>query len=438
MEGVAEVALVGDAAVYEEGWQSWSAARRYPVGQLPRRPRQRSEIAINYRSDRMAPTDAYQGEGLLAVDPGGGAPVEVFALTDGSRDVPSITGRLDGRGLVVSADGPVEHQVFDGSSLEEALGSWGDGYAERVGVRLRPAPTIWCSWYEYFTEVTEDDIVENLETMDDLELPVDVVQIDDGYQSEIGDWLTLSDRFASLEGLADRIVGHGRRAGLWVAPFLVGSGSQVAADHPEWLVEGGYAGHNWNQELFCLDVTHPGAADYLRDVFGRFAVMGFDFFKLDFIYAGAIPGGRYQDMTGVEAYRHGVELIRQAVGDSYLLGCGAPVFPSVGLYDAMRVGGDIGATFEPHGEDLTGPSQREAAANVVARAWQQGRFWVNDPDCLVARPRGLERREEWAQCVERYGGLRGSSDRLRSLDEWGLEATRRLLATTPPPKPFSL
>jgi alpha-galactosidase len=39
----------------------------------------------------------------------------------------------------------------------------------------------------------------------------------------------------------------------------------------------------------------------------------------------------------------------------------------------------------------------------------------------------VERREDWAQVVENYGGLRTSSDRLRGLDDWGLETTRRLI-----------
>jgi len=39
----------------------------------------------------------------------------------------------------------------------------------------------------------------------------------------------------------------------------------------------------------------------------------------------------------------------------------------------------------------------------------------------------VERREEWAEHVERFGGLRCSSDRLESLDDWGLATTRRLL-----------
>ena len=83
--------------------------------------------------------------------------------------------------------------------------------------------------------------------------------------------------------------------------------------------------------------------------------------------------------------------------------------------------------------DLSQPSQRAATQNTVGRAWQHGRFWVNDADCLIAGTH-VERREDWAAVVERYSGLRVSSDRLRTLDAWGLETTRRLLRpglTTP-------
>ena len=71
-------------------------------------------------------------------------------------------------------------------------------------------------------------------------------------------------------------------------------------------------------------------------------------------------------------------------------------------------------------------SQRSAVLTGRARAFQQGRFWINDPDCLIVRP-NVERREDWADHVERFGALRSSSDRLRDLDAWGLETTRRLL-----------
>ena len=173
-------------------------------------------------------------------------------------------------------------------------------------------------------------------------------------------------------------------------------------------------------------------------MFSTFRELGIDFFKIDFLYAAALEGGRHQDVPPVEAYRRGLRLVRDAIGPAaYLLGCGAPIPPSVGLVDAMRVSPDIGATYEPPQGDLSQGSQRSAVLSGVGRAWQHGRFWVNDPDCLIARSQ-VERRQEWAAHIQRYGGLRGSSDRLRGLDEWGLQTTHRLLSTVPPPTPFAL
>lgn len=354
----------------------------------------------------------------------------MFAAPSASGPIPSIRAERRGGAVVVTADGPVEHlHLPSATGWEEALARWGDRFAAAAGAGPpRPPPTVWCSWYHYFTGVTQADVEENLHALDELELPVDVVQIDDGFQAEIGDWLLLSDRFASLADVVTDIHRHGRRAGIWVAPFLLGARSATLAAHPDWVVGGADPGSGWGQRLHALDVTHPGAEAYLREVFGALRATGVDYFKIDFLYAGAMDGGRAAGpVGGVEAYRHGLRVIREAIGpDAYLLGCGAPILPSVGLVDAMRVGPDIAHHVEPSDGDLSQPSQRAAARNSRARAWQQGRFWVNDADCLVAGPH-VERRAEWAAVVEACSGLRSSSDRLLGLDEWGLATTRRLL-----------
>jgi len=221
----------------------------------------------------------------------------------------------------------------------------------------------------------------------------------------------------------------GRRAGIWVAPFLVSPRSHTYRRYPEWLLGRATAGWNWQAEQAVLDVTHPGAEDHLRTVFTTLRGLGIDYFKLDFLYAGAIPGDRADhNLSPLMAYRHGLQVIRQAIGpDSYLLGCGAPILPSVGLVDAMRVSPDTGPHYEPPAGDLSMPSQRSATVTGRARAWQNGLFWVNDPDCLIVGPQ-VERREQWAAHIAGYGGLLCSSDRLSSLDAWGREVTRRLLA----------
>src|SRR5439155_181416 len=85
-----------------------------------------------------------------------------------------------------------------------------------------------------------------------------------------------------------------------------------------------------------------------QHVFRTLAAWGFDFFKVDFMYAGALSGRRHSDTSGVAAYREAVRLIREAIGpNATLLGCGAPILPSLGLYDAMRVSPDVGPLHAP-------------------------------------------------------------------------------------------
>ncbi|MEV0408159.1 glycoside hydrolase family 36 protein [Actinoallomurus sp. NPDC050550] len=407
--------------VYEHGWQSWSPSTTYPVTGTSHRPVLPVMQTMCWRPDRPGPERGFQGEGLLAVDPGDGGPVRVYAAPDGRTEVPSIRATYADGALHVEADGEIEETVHEGS-IESALAAWADGFAARAGaVTPRRPPTAWCSWYHYFGAVTEDDVLENLDAIGRHDLPVEVIQIDDGWQAEIGDWLAYSGRFTSLERLADRIRQAGRRPGIWIAPFLVGARSRLSRVRPDWLT--GDAGHNWDQDLRGLDIER--AEDHLREIFGTLRSYGFDYFKLDFGYAGALGD--------LDAYRHGLTVIREAVGpDAYLLGCGAPILPSVGLVDAMRVSPDVDPAHEPAEGDMSRPSQRAATTTTVGRAWQHGRFWVNDPDCLIARP-AVERREEWARTVERYGGLRASSDRIADLDDWGLSTTRRLLSEIPDP-----
>ncbi|MFJ2007328.1 glycoside hydrolase family 36 protein [Streptomyces chartreusis] len=417
------------ARVHEEGWQSWSPSGAYALGERPYRATNDNWATVCYRPGVTVPEGAFQGEGLLALDPGDGSPVRLWAATDPLSEVPSVRLVLtDGDVAEVSADGPVKE--WTGTGIQSVLGDWADS----LGLPApRPAPTVWCSWYEYFTAVTEDDIHENLRAMDTLDLPVDVVQIDDGYQKALGDWLTLSGRFRSRAGIADAIRARGRRAGIWTAPFLVDPASDLAAEHPEWLVRAedgdfAHAGRNWGHDLRVLDTTHPGAAAYLTEVFRTLRAEGYDYFKVDFLYAGALDGVRHDTETdALTAYRDGIRLIREAIGaDAYLLGCGAPTLPSLGLFDAMRVSPDTAPHRRPEADDHSQPGQDPAEFTGAGRQWQHGRLWINDPDCLMARP-AVETRERWAAHVEATGGLMASSDRLLSLDEWGVATTRRLL-----------
>jgi alpha-galactosidase len=455
MEEIADIPVdPARARIYAEGWQSWSEAGIRAVTDPPPPVSRPDSLAIDCQYRRAAPAGVFEGSGVLAVDPGDGSPVRVFGAPPGLPEgVPVIRAALHDRVLSVTADTPnvrqrssAAHATSDAAErppvtdgIPGALAAWADEFAggpavgER-GVTRRPVPPVWCSWYQYFERATEDDILRNVDAMAGLDLPVEIVQIDDGYQACTGDWLLPSGKYADLPGTIGRIRAAGRRAGIWIAPWLVGLSSRLYADHPDWVVrepgsgspgEPVWAGNVVRDDCAALDLTNPDAARYLRDVMETMRGWGVDYFKIDFCYAGAYDGVRHSPVPGVAAYRDGLRLIRAAIGpDALLVGCGAPLLPAVGFVDAMRIGPDIAATYEPAElrSHPTTPSQRNAARNVIARAWQHGRFWVNDPDCLMLRP-GVERRADWAAVVRDYGGLRASSDGLDQLDAWGLETT---------------
>jgi alpha-galactosidase len=440
----------GTCRLHAEGWQSWTPTTSYCLSDTQLGPVHPETWTSGYGGSRPRPpkrAGVFQGDGLLVVDPGTGDDVMTIGALSADLQVPVIRCEQVGlRRVQLSADLPVSVTRSESAAgLDGAKVAFADRLAAVSGVGpLRSAPTIWCSWYQYFAGVTEADIDENIQDIAKRDLPVDVIQLDDGYQREMGDWLKLSDRFESLPGMVERILASNRRAGIWIAPFLAGARSDVAADHPEWLVRADsgapvVAVHNWGQDTYPLDVTHPDVQAYLNSIFRWFTDIGIDFFKVDFVYAAALDGRRYNNsLTSVEVYRHGLTSVRSAIGpDAYLLGCGAPLLPSIGKVDGMRVSADTAPLWAAEQGDLSLAGGESAELSTHSRAYQHGRYWVNDPDCVLLRP-GIERRERRARMVQQHGGLRGFSDRVADLDGWGLNATRDLLASVPAPTPFDM
>lgn len=326
-------------------------------------------------------------------------PYMLFAYTSSERFVGKI--HFNEYEIVLEQDlGGIIVQPQEEIRLEEIMIHTSEGkeeLLELLGKRLsynhpllpfEPIPTGWCSWYCYGSQVTQDHIYKNLKAIKQSIPELKYIQIDDGYQAYMGDYFTLSEKFPEFLSLIKEIKEQGFEPAIWVAPFIAEADSNLLLEHPEYFVKGedgkplpsntvtfgGWRRGPW----YMLDGTHLGAREHLTKVF---EVMreewGIHYFKLDANMWGAMPFGIRDDesKTYVEAYRMGMKAILAGAGkDSYILGCNAPMWPSIGLVHGMRITGDI--------------SRKWSIFDVLAkecfyRNWQHKKLWINDPDCVV-------------------------------------------------------
>jgi alpha-galactosidase len=134
-----------------------------------------------------------------------------------------------------------------------------------------------------------------------------------------------------------------------------------------------------------LDVTHPDVIPWLVDLMSLVRRWGFDYVKLDFLYGAAMKGHRHIPTPREAAMREALRHIRKALGDdAYLLACGVPILPGLGLCDAMRVGPDVSHQWEDHLfesllQNFSTPSARNGIRSVANRLWLKPLVHV-DPD----------------------------------------------------------
>lgn len=368
----------------------------------------------------------------------------LFDLDADERAVERLELRFDLEGLELDPGETVALPPIwlgDGHDPWALAEQYADDVALAMGARVPPRPLAgWCSWYSFADGVSEDAIVANLEAVRVSGFPADFVQIDDGYQSRTGDWLTPNERFpGGMAALAGRIRDAGFRPGLWLAPFLLHEESTSLSEHPDMVLrsqEGEpYFVDSWLGRCAVLDCTTEEGEAWLRALIREVvAGWGYSYLKLDALaYAAASPREvRYaRARTTAPAHlRRGLEIIREAAGDeTFLLGCTCHFGPAIGLVDAMRVGPDVRARWE----DGPNPSVRHALRLALQRNWMHGRWWSNDPDCLLLREEepGLTEAEVrfLATGVAMSGGMVVAGDDLPSLSP----ARRELLLALVPP-----
>ena len=314
--------------------------------------------------------------------------------------------RKDVEGLHLKAG--QEYEVFDIAIIEGDMDDVMDKYFfDFVGCKKPEIKHLsgYTSWYNYFQNISEEIIIRDLNGLDRASEEVNIFQVDDGYQQAVGDWLLTDEKKfpKGMKYIADEIHKKGYKAGIWLAPFSAQVSSKIAKEHPDWLLR-----HNRNGKkmlgcqgwggAYTLDIYNEEVRAYIMEVFDTVLnVWGFDMVKLDFLYSQCIEPRNGK--TRGEIMCDGVDLLREACGDKWILGCGVPIGACMGIFDACRIscdasknwkfklekGIDVNALVASIRINCENPSSQNAIINTVFRNHLDGRAFCNDPDVFFLR-----------------------------------------------------
>ncbi len=336
-----------------------------------------------------------------------------------------------------------EFTTTTGESRDAVLGTIGARLAtNHPRLHFAAPPTGWCSWYCFGPRVTAQNILDNLDVIAKRVPGLRYVQIDDGYQPAMGDWLETGAAFGGdVRKVLDAIRQRGFEPAIWVAPFVAEEHSHVFEQHRDWFVKdtdgsplrsdkvtfGGWRRGPW----YVLDGTHRDVQAHFERLFRTMRQeWGVTYFKLDANFWGAIHGGRFNDpqATRIEAYRRGMQAIAHGAGDSFILGCNHPIWASAGLIHGSRSSNDIKRTWD---------RIKTTAEQNLLRNWQNGRLWWNDPDAVVLTGDLPENEFIFhATAIYATGGMLLSGDDLTSIPEARLAMLKKLLPPTGIPAVF--
>ena len=309
-----------------------------------------------------------------------------------------FTAVKDVEGLTI--DG--EYRLFDlvrvQGTYDEAFDKYFELYPRKNTGRVKHLAG-YTSWYNYYQNINEEIILRDLQGLARAGKNANIFQIDDGYETKVGDWDMDTVTFPNgLAPIVDKIHEQGLMAGLWYAPFAAQFKANVIKNHPDWLIRNKHgrpviSGIAWGG-FYALDFEKEEVREYIKAFFDKvFNEWHFDMVKLDFLYAAAIEprNGKTRGQLMCEA----MDFLRECCGDKIILGCGVPLAPAFGVVDACRISCDVENTFkEKFYVKVTNQeiiSAKMAMVNSVYRRHLNGRIWANDPDVFFLRDDGMKK-----------------------------------------------
>ena len=406
--------LTGDV-FFGNGYQAWTTSREYSENDRMKdmiplaatRPlKELAGISSDWRfvkfpenpGEFFSHTYTYirNGDDLLFIGSLSEATGFTVIFADYNRSAITVCKDVDG------AYAAGEYDLLNAVILRGGYDEVFDSYFKAMGLKKPRVDHMsgYTSWYNYFQKINEDIILRDLNALDRVKESVTIFQVDDGYETFVGDWLDQnSARFPhGMKYIAEKIHEKGYMAGIWLAPFSLQKASRTYREHPDWIIKGpdgkpllGCVG--WGG-AYTMDIYHPEARAYMKHFFDVVLnKWGYDMVKLDFLYSQCMypRNGRSRGQIMCEA----MAFLRECCGDKLILGCGVHHGASFGYIDACRISCDVdlkyaGKFYNKLHVNNEIPSAQNAITNAIFRRHLDGRAFCNDPDVFFLRYSNLE------------------------------------------------
>lgn len=333
---------------------------------------------------------------------------------------------------------------FDDARL--GLEAYADAVAKLYDIHLPPQPAVYCTWYHAGAS-DEARLLDNARFAERELKPFgfSVVQIDDKWQRRLPLGFPFDGNEKAIKGVgpikvfvdandnypngmqhtAEQVAKLGLTPGIWFMPFAGTYSNPYFADRQEIFArwdDGAPIVTRWSGTL--LDMSHPKTQAFVRERVKRIADWGYRYFKLDGMHTGAVTHNVYVNtgyatdghwlnspnfigtqagpgtststkpsqalhdpgMTHIEAYRKGLQIVREAAPDAFVLGCNVSqnmrsMGGAFGLIDAMRIGPDNGGAGRGSWGAVCKGARHGSNLYFLNR-----RVWHNDPDPVYVRP----------------------------------------------------
>jgi hypothetical protein len=346
------------------------------------------------------------------------------------------------------------------------LETYADTIASHYQIELPKIPNGYCTWYSNpHGGAASAQAIDELSAFCEKEMTkfgFDTIQIDDNWQGNprpepnegpASDFTGHDPKGPYPNGMkpsAKTIASRGMRPGLWLMPFAWDPHISALKDRQHYFTkkpDGSIYYVTWAG--WCLDMTNSETQQFLHKAIHRITQdWGYKYLKLDGLWSGAALKIRYfnqhgqqygpddigtavfhdPNMTHIQAYRKGLDVVRDAAGDDvYMLGCSISqnmrtLGGSIGKVDGMRIGHDINAQW----------NSILSCAQICSRLYfLHNRVWHNDPDCLMLRkPLTLDQAQVWGTWIALSGQLNMVSEWLPGLPRERLEVVIRSMPNT--------